>query len=681
MKKFALAALCLGLYPLARGQDPTQGGISTISYTVASLNQLHPASSIQPYLNIGVLYVVTDYSSSCNPGGGGGTGKAWCRSNGTSYDLVGSASGGGGVESEVVNVAPAATMAFVASANKAVSEFVASASGTAPSPLAANVTSLSISGLTAGQKFSFAFQQASSGTGPFFITWPTALSQACQISDYPTAITYIGFTWNGVSGDLDFCRPDRGPSVQPGVADPSGHPALGGTFWSWSSLTDGTPLKAVDSNGVYYRLPSFGSLTTHGVLVGTGPLGFQTTAAPAVGTVFNGQGTSFDPLFTATPQLGNPNSVAGAVALAHNASSFLGTLVPQAFSAARTYTLPDSTGTFVITATTPLSINAVTGAITLGAVPLSGLATQANDTVVMNATGSSAAPTAMAMPSTGTNGCAGASNALTYNTTTHALGCNSISGSGSAGTNISISGSTISFNPLDTSAIKFTDTAFCQGGTAAGGANTNQGDGWQFGLTNAGTQIQPANSSNTDKNHPCGVKLLAPASVSNGEWMTLIQNGQASMPNIFASSTFVAAEFQGQVKLSSTTDIRFSMGFTGSNAMPTNSGSAGCGIRYDTTFSDSGWTAWCGNGSATATAAITGTLDTNIHRLRVWQTAQGTVNFSVDGGATASITTDIPSAASTNYRPAFFISNDGTSTTSQLDVFRAVGWFTGLSVN
>ena len=60
--------------------------------------------------------------------------------------------------------------------------------------------------------------------------------------------------------------------------------------------------------------------------------------------------------------------------------------------------------------------------------PLSGLTTQSADTVVMNATGSSASPTAVAMPTSGTNGCAGTSNALTYNTSTHALGCNSISG-------------------------------------------------------------------------------------------------------------------------------------------------------------------------------------------------------------------------------------------------------------
>jgi hypothetical protein len=66
------------------------------------------------------------------------------------------------------------------------------------------------------------------------------------------------------------------------------------------------------------------------------------------------------------------------------------------------------------------------------AIPLTGLATQAADTFLLNATAGSAAPTAVAAPSSGTNGCAGASDALQYNTTTHALGCATISG-GSTG--------------------------------------------------------------------------------------------------------------------------------------------------------------------------------------------------------------------------------------------------------
>ena len=106
------------------------------------------------------------------------------------------------------------------------------------------------------------------------------------------------------------------------------------------------------------------------------------------------------------------------------------------------------------------------------------LAAQAADTVVLNATGGSASPTAVAMPSSGTNGCAGASNALTYNTSTHALGCNSISGGG--GTWGSITGTLSSQTDLQTALNAKTPlnstplngpglAAKCQGGIAGAG--------------------------------------------------------------------------------------------------------------------------------------------------------------------------------------------------------------------
>lgn len=86
------------------------------------------------------------------------------------------------------------------------------------------------------------------------------------------------------------------------------------------------------------------------------------------------------------------------------------------------------------------TVPVVTGAntVTYEAVPLTSLAAQSADTVVMNDTGGSASPTAVAMPTSGTDGCAGASNALTYNTTTHTLGCNSISGTGAAGSSTQV---------------------------------------------------------------------------------------------------------------------------------------------------------------------------------------------------------------------------------------------------
>ena len=58
-------------------------------------------------------------------------------------------------------------------------------------------------------------------------------------------------------------------------------------------------------------------------------------------------------------------------------------------------------------------------------IPLTALATQAADTSLGNASASAATPVPMTLPS-----CSGGSNALTYNTSTHAYGCNTISATG-----------------------------------------------------------------------------------------------------------------------------------------------------------------------------------------------------------------------------------------------------------
>ena len=77
----------------------------------------------------------------------------------------------------------------------------------------------------------------------------------------------------------------------------------------------------------------------------------------------------------------------------------------------------------------------------IASLPLTALATQSADTVDMNATGGSASPTAVSLAALGgTNSCAGASNALTYNSATHAWGCNSISG----GSTVNVNGSPVS---------------------------------------------------------------------------------------------------------------------------------------------------------------------------------------------------------------------------------------------
>lgn len=105
--------------------------------------------------------------------------------------------------------------------------------------------------------------------------------------------------------------------------------------------------------------------------------------------------------------------------------------------------IPLSAFTNLGTTTTVLHGNAAGnptfGAVSLtadvtGSLALSSLAAQAADTIVANATAGSASPTAVSLAALGgTNSCAGTSNALTYSNSTHAFGCNTISGSGSPG--------------------------------------------------------------------------------------------------------------------------------------------------------------------------------------------------------------------------------------------------------
>ena len=117
-------------------------------------------------------------------------------------------------------------------------------------------------------------------------------------------------------------------------------------------------------------------------------------------------------------------------------NSSASTGVPQVAAGTWTVstTLPSGLSATNLTLVTPILGTPQSGTLTNATgLPLSGLTTQALDTVVMNATGSTASPTAVSLDSLGgTNSCAGATNALTWNSSTHAWGCNNISTSGLA---------------------------------------------------------------------------------------------------------------------------------------------------------------------------------------------------------------------------------------------------------
>ena len=150
--------------------------------------------------------------------------------------------------------------------------------------------------------------------------------------------------------------------------------------------------------------------------------------------------------------------------------------------------------------------------------PLTGLANQAADTLLANATGSSAAPTAVAFPTSGTNGCAGATNALIYNTTTHALGCNTISSSSVALSSI----------------------------TAASGANTiasgnNSAQIWNWALSSNGVTAftfgETTAASGTGTNYILQAKTIAGSTASPLN-VTNSLNGSQTLSTLVVTPTW-----------------------------------------------------------------------------------------------------------------------------------------------
>ena len=112
--------------------------------------------------------------------------------------------------------------------------------------------------------------------------------------------------------------------------------------------------------------------------------------------------------------------------------------------------------------------------------PLSGLLAQAADTAVVNATGGSASPTAVSIGS-----CSAASSALTYNTTSHAFGCNTISG---ASTSVVNSWTATQRSP--SVAITISTATFTPDGST--------GNNWNFTLVHASCPCTLANPTNVE---------------------------------------------------------------------------------------------------------------------------------------------------------------------------------------
>jgi len=238
-----------------------------------------------------------------------------------------------------------------------------------------------------------------------------------------------------------------------------------------------------------------------------------------------------------------------------------------------------------------------------------------------------------------------------------------------AGSGISVSGSTVSFNPFDLTSHVMVDH-FCGGWNDS--HNSIGENNWISGTIGSGSIVVVSATGDTE-NYDCGIKLTTPGSINNGAYLQGPKFNSAMM----RSGTVRPAEIQFIASISSTSNIRFYTHVmdSGNGAVLGSGTLVGCAIRYDTTLGDNtagagsapAWVAVCGDGATNTTGVVSGTVDTNPHRFRFSYTTAGTFNFSVDGGTTTTISKTI--VTSGGIASGVQVTNDGTSNNSFASVY------------
>lgn len=98
------------------------------------------------------------------------------------------------------------------------------------------------------------------------------------------------------------------------------------------------------------------------------------------------------------PQVFATFGTGGSVLSLYGSSTGVAQFVTQAHQGSPSIVVPTNSGTLVDSASSPLSVNAATGNLSIASIPLTTLATQAANTELTNPTSGSAAPTANAIP-------------------------------------------------------------------------------------------------------------------------------------------------------------------------------------------------------------------------------------------------------------------------------------------
>jgi hypothetical protein len=180
----------------------------------------------------------------------------------------------------------------------------------------------------------------------------------------------------------------------------------------WAAVNLGTAASITGTLPVTNGGTGRTTLTNHGLLIGAGTVAITQLSGDPAGTVLIGNGASADPSFSATPTLGVAGTTLGTLALTGNTSGTI-TIQPQAAAGTYNFNLPTSAGSAgqvltsqaggssAMTWTTPTTgtvtsiatNNGITGG-TITSTGTIGLATIANNDLLANISGSTAAPSA-----------------------------------------------------------------------------------------------------------------------------------------------------------------------------------------------------------------------------------------------------------------------------------------------
>lgn len=307
-----------------------------------------------------------------------------------------------------------------------------------------------------------------------------------------------------------------------------------------------------------YPSPTFNNVTVNGTLTGkVNSTGSTITNATITGGTISGLSS---PLPIAS---GGTNSATASGTALDNITGFASTgFMSRTGAGAYSFTGSTGSGNVVLTTSPTIASPTVTGAFNAtGLVTLADLATQAANTVLANATASSASPTAFAMP-----GCSAATNALTWTTST-GFTCNSAINAATLGGATFASPGAIGSTTPNTGA--FTTLS-------ASGAVTTNGN-----LSETQTTAATSGANQSSPTHVFNANYWTGSASATDSWTMQNVLGTGANPTSTLNISHAGTAGNGGVLVNQTTDTSWSTLFPSYSFASVNHGNNNAIIGYN----------------------------------------------------------------------------------------------------